>query len=81
MDWREILEAVVAVLIVVVGFVALVAGLSALFAVPVMLLWNVLLPDMFGFTEVTFLQAWGLNLLAGFLFKSTSAGSSKCKCK
>ena len=37
---------------------------------PLMLLWNVLMPTIFGLPEITFLQACGLQLLATILFKS-----------
>jgi hypothetical protein len=36
------------------------------------MLWNGCLVDAIeGVKEVTWLQAWGLNILAGFLFKTT----------
>lgn len=34
----------------------------------IMLLWNVTLPAIFGFTTLTFWQAFGLNLLVWLLF-------------
>lgn len=46
------------------AFVALVLGL------PLMLLWNWIMPNIFYFNEITFLQAVGLNLLSSILFKS-----------
>lgn len=52
--------AVVVVLFVVVG---------AIMAVPVMLLWNWLMPALFGVVEITFLQAWGLYILCSVLLK------------
>lgn len=39
-------------------------------ALPVMWLWNWLMPLIFGLTKLTFLQALGLNLLTNLLFKS-----------
>lgn len=57
---------IVVVLIVVIGL---------LFSLPVYWLWNALLPDLFGFKDITWLQAWGLLILSGFLFKSTSVNS------
>jgi hypothetical protein len=60
---------------VVALFVFLVVFFGALFALPVWLLWNWLGPVVFGLREITFLQAWGLNVLCGFLFKSTSVSS------
>ena len=61
----------------VVGFVALVVGLSALFALPVMWLWNYVVPYQFGLKELDFLHAWALNVLCGFIFKSSSIRSEK----
>lgn len=42
---------------------------------PTMLLWNWLMPAIFGLKAITFWQAVGLNFLTGILFKS--GGSSK----
>ncbi|KKN99053.1 hypothetical protein LCGC14_0142990 [marine sediment metagenome] len=55
---------------VLVGFLITVVLFSAIFALPVLWLWNVLCPDIFGLQEIGFLQAWGLSILCGFLFKS-----------
>jgi len=50
-------------LIIVVGLVV---------SIPVMLLWNYcLVPAATIFNEITWLQAWGLLILFGLLFKST----------
>jgi hypothetical protein len=38
---------------------------------PLMLLWNWLIPTVFGLPEITFWQACGLQLLATILFKNT----------
>lgn len=58
-------------------FVALVVGVSALFALPVMWLWNYVVPYQFGLKEIDFLHAWALNVLCGFMFKSSSIRSDK----
>lgn len=50
----------------ILGLIALVLGL------PLMLLWNWLMPEIFGLTEITFWQAVGLNFLSSILFKSNS---------
>ena len=49
--------------------ITLILGLvlSLLFAWPVQLLWNWLLPRLLNLPEITFLQAWGLELLCGML--------------
>jgi hypothetical protein len=57
------------------AFVAMVAtwiGLTFLFSLPVMWLWNWLMPTLFGLTTLTWPQAWGLSLLSAFLFKSSN---------
>ena len=43
------------------------------FALPVMLLWDWLMPTLFGLPELTWLQAWALLILCGLLFKGHSA--------
>jgi len=55
-------------ILLVIG-VLILAGL--LFGAPVMILWNLLMPDLFGLPVIGFWQAFGLNLLASLLFKST----------
>ena len=54
----------------VVGVILFVA-LSALFALPVMWLWNYVVPHQFGLKEIDFLHAWALKLLCGLMFKSS----------
>lgn len=41
--------------------------------VPVYFLWNWLMPELFGLTKITFLQAFGLSALCSCLFKSSSS--------
>jgi hypothetical protein len=53
--------------------IALLLGTIAIIVVllgyPVMLLWNWLMPELFGLSEVTFWQAIGLNILCTILFR------------
>jgi hypothetical protein len=61
---------------VIVGAVALglatLVLISFLLSWPVYMLWNgCLVGAVAGVTEVTWLQAWGLTILCGFLFKTT----------
>lgn len=51
--------------------------ISVLFSLPVMWLWNGLMPAIFKLPEITFLQALGLNILCGILFKSNYTLQSK----
>jgi hypothetical protein len=49
-------------------FVALFL-VGALLSLPVMLLWDWLMPTIFGLPEITWFQAWGLLWLTGILFR------------
>lgn len=40
-------------------------------ALPMMLLWNWLMPSIFGLPAITFVQALGMGLLASILFKTS----------
>jgi hypothetical protein len=62
----------------IAAFVAVVATLvafSLIMAVPTMLLWDWLMPELFGLKTITLFQAWGLNFLCGMLFKSHNSTS------
>lgn len=51
--------------------VVLVVVIGLLFSVPVMLLWNgCLVPAVTGLNEIGWLQAWGILVLCGLLFKT-----------
>lgn len=52
----------------------LLLGFGLLFSVPVMYLWDWLMPTLFGLKTITLLQAWGLNSLCSMLFKSLQGG-------
>jgi hypothetical protein len=41
-----------------------------LLAIPTMLLWNALLPNLFGTPHISLYEAVGINILSGILFKS-----------
>ncbi len=57
-----------------VAGLVIAAGTAFLFGFFVMLLWNWLMPTIFGLVEITYIQAWGLVLLAHILFKSGHSG-------
>ena len=57
-----------------IGFGILGIGLAFLFGWVVMLLWNWLMPDIFGLKRLTYWQAWGLLVLSHILFKSFGSG-------
>jgi hypothetical protein len=50
-------------------FLGTIAIIVVLLGYPVMLLWNWLMPKLFGLSEVTFWQAIGLNILCTILFR------------
>lgn len=54
--------------IAIMGFAFL---LSLILSIPTMLLWDWLMPEIFGLKEITLFQAWGLNFLSAILFKTT----------
>ena len=61
--------------LVIISFGALLL-LSFCLSYPVYLLWNGCLVDaVTGVKEVTWLQAWGISILMGMLFKSTTSSS------
>jgi len=41
-----------------------------LFGLPLQILWNLLMPQLFNLPYITFWQACGLQLMAALLFKS-----------
>jgi len=63
------------------AFVALVmiaVGLGFLLSWPIMWLWNnALVGAVNGVNEIGWLQAWGINILCGFLFKSSVTNKTK----
>ena len=61
----NVINSIVAAVVIVVAF-------SLLMAVPVMLLWDWLMPTIFGLKEITLFQAWGLSFLCGLLFKNNT---------
>lgn len=57
-------------------YVVLIAVVVVLTALPVMWLWNWLMPELFGLSTLTFWQALGLSALTSLLFKSYNTGTS-----
>lgn len=52
-------------------FIGTLAIILVVLGYPVMLLWNWLMPELFGLSEITFWQAIGLNILCTILFRPT----------
>jgi hypothetical protein len=58
---------------VALGGIVMVVFISFLLSLPVMLLWDAVIPSIFtGLREITWVQAWCLSLLCGLLFKSNT---------
>ena len=56
---------------IVLAVIIIVYGL--LFSLPVMLLWNYcLVGAVAGISQIGWLQAWGIMILCGLLFKSST---------
>lgn len=58
-------------LLKILGGIALIAILAIVFSFPTMLLWNWLMPTLFGLVKINWLQALGLNILSGILFRNS----------
>lgn len=52
---------------------AILCVIGIIVALPLMLLWNWLLPDLFNIPEISFWQALGMFLLTGILFRTSSS--------
>lgn len=52
--------------------IVIVAIIAIIMALPTMLLWNWLMPDIFGLCKINIAQAFGLLFLSGFLFGNKS---------
>jgi hypothetical protein len=68
------MEKLIAALVIMLGMVGLALFVGFLLAWPVMMLWNGCLVDAVTIVKpIGWLQAWGISILASFLFKSTSS--------
>lgn len=74
---ETVVKGVAALFVAFVIFAAFLGVIGLIFAFPVMLLWNWLLPVIFGVTTITYWQAFGLFFLCGLLFKGVNTSSSK----
>jgi hypothetical protein len=52
--------------------VAIIVVAVLLLSVPTMLLWDWLMPELFGLKEITIWQAMGINMLSIILFKTSN---------
>jgi hypothetical protein len=61
----------------ILKIMAIISLVCLLLGLPLMLLWNWLMPIIFGLSEISFWQAVGLNLLASILFARTATTNNK----
>lgn len=61
------------------AFGVLGIGFVAFFGWIVMLLWNWIVPDLFGLKQISYWKAWGLLALCTVLFKGFGTGSSNSR--
>lgn len=62
------MKKVTTALFAAIGALGLVALVIILLGLPVMFLWNWLMPGIFGLREITFFEALGVQLLAYLIF-------------
>lgn len=63
-------------LVTVIGVLVISFLIDMLLAWPFMLLWNWLMPMIFGLKTLTFWQSFGVMLLSSFLFKDANTNKS-----
>ena len=59
------------------AIIAILCLVCLLLGLPLMLLWNWLMPMIFGLPALTFWQAVGINFLASILFGKTNTSTTK----
>lgn len=73
--YKQIKNKIMEILIKILGGLLAFAGtillLAVLLGLPTMWLWNWLMTYLFDFKEIGFLQAVGMLMLSGLLFKSS----------
>ena len=62
--------------LIIISALAMYTFVSVVLSIPVLLLWNWLIPTIFGITKITLGQAWGISLLCGLLFGQSSSEKS-----
>ncbi len=71
------MDKVLQIIMLTLGAIVLIFLFSLVMAWPVMLLWDWIMPILFGLKSITFWQSWGLLMLSGLLIKNSSSGSNK----
>lgn len=60
-----------------IDFLIAVFIISFIMAIPIMIFWNAVIPNVFGLKEVSLWQAFCLNTLCGLFKSSISLSSDK----
>ena len=68
---KDFWTTLVAGFVIFLGALGLIILFTILFSFPIMWLWNWLMPTIFAIKQITFWQAFGMNVLTGVLFKSS----------
>lgn len=76
-DMETLIKAIVTGLMAMLLVAVICAVVGIVMAIPIYYLWNWLMPTIFGISEITYWQAWGLYWLSALLLKSSSSSSSK----
>ena len=63
----------------IIGLIVALIAFLALYPLGIMLLWNWLMPSLFGLGTISFWEAVGLKLLSSFLFVPVFAANGKKK--
>ena len=58
--------------LIIISALVMYTFVSVVLSIPVLLLWNWLMPTIFGITKITLGRAWGISLLCGLLFGQNS---------
>jgi hypothetical protein len=70
--WFNLKETRMKLIVAIFSGIALIIMLGLLMSLPVMLLWNgCLVGAITGVQSIGWLQAWGILVLSGLLFKTT----------
>lgn len=62
---------------ILAGIIIATVAIGVFGALPIMLLWNWLMPMLFGLKVITFWQSFGLLILSSLLFKSPNISNFK----
>ncbi len=69
---KRFIKKAIALIMAIIVTIMMVIVTSLIAAIPVYFLWNWLIPDIFGLTTISFIQAVGLCFLVQSLLPSSS---------